>query len=166
MKKQTREARTTKIAKKPQIDKPVLDIALYGSDQDPCFGILYDPRTSECQRCGDSELCAIMLGQNNHLKRDKLETTQKFKDIEEKDIKDSTDPMVIKKSIKNRIREMAKMGGKGGVDINLIIDDVFASYFKDGFTKERIKKILVMAVEKSDKLSFNKNKTTLHYGTT
>ena len=58
---------------------------IIGSKDDPCFGKLYDMTTSECQRCGDSEFCAIAMMARNKRKRDKIEKTQVFKDTETTD---------------------------------------------------------------------------------
>lgn len=160
MGKTKRKPRNKMAKKKPDLTVP-LDISEYGSENDPCFGKLYDPRAPECQRCGDCEICSIVLGQNNHLLRNKIEKKQKFKDIEELGITKKIDPKVIRKSIRNRIREMARMGADKGVSITLVVDDVFASYFKDGFTKEKITRILNAMIEKSNKLTINKKKTHL-----
>lgn len=59
-----------------------IDITQFGTDQDPCFGKEYNLSTPECKRCGDSELCAIVMGQNNHIKREKIEAEGRFKDLE------------------------------------------------------------------------------------
>lgn len=58
-----------------------LDITKLGSDEDPCFGKLYDLSTDECQRCGDSEFCSIKMSQTMNIKRKSIEGTQEFKDI-------------------------------------------------------------------------------------
>lgn len=41
-------------------------LELIGTQDDPCFGKLHDPRDPVCMKCGDSELCLIAMGQNNH----------------------------------------------------------------------------------------------------
>lgn len=60
-----------------------IDISTIGTDDDPCFGKLYEPVTEECSTCGDSELCAIMHMHTLDKKRDKLNKKQNFKDQEE-----------------------------------------------------------------------------------
>jgi len=59
-----------------------LDITKFGSDDDPCFGKLYNLNTSECKRCGDSEICSIVFSQNQNINRKKIEKNNRFKDIE------------------------------------------------------------------------------------
>jgi hypothetical protein len=156
-KKIKRKPRNKIMKTKPDLSIPI-SIELLGGDDDPCFGKYFDPRASECQRCGDSEICAIAMGQRNHVLRDSIESKKSFKDLEELDIPKPTDLKVIRKSIRNRVREMVKMGGGKYVDIFIIIDDIFASYSKDGFTKGKIKKMIIRMVDNSSKISINKNK--------
>lgn len=61
-----------------------LDISLndIGSNKDPCFGKVYDLSTEECRACGDSELCAVVMGQNLHLTRKQLNEKSSFKDMD------------------------------------------------------------------------------------
>jgi len=61
--------------------KPI-DIELFGSEDDPCFGKLYKLSTPECKRCGDSEICATVMGQRLNVKRKGIEENNRFKDIE------------------------------------------------------------------------------------
>jgi hypothetical protein len=61
--------------------KPV-DITLFGSEDDPCFGKHHDPKDSNCKICGDSELCQLIKGQKNNLIRNKVESKQAFKDTQ------------------------------------------------------------------------------------
>lgn len=67
--------------------KPILitDINILGGPDDPCFGKLYSLDASECNRCGDNEICAIVTAQLNHSRRSKLEAKGNFKDLEEVD---------------------------------------------------------------------------------
>ena len=69
--------------KTPKVDlmEPI-NIAQFGTEDDPCFGKLYNLSTPECKRCGDSELCAIVMAQNNHTKRLEIEADTRFKDLE------------------------------------------------------------------------------------
>jgi hypothetical protein len=62
--------------------KPI-DILTLGSDDDPCFGKLHDLLSKECKVCGDSEFCAIANAQYLKGKNLKMESNQRFKDIEE-----------------------------------------------------------------------------------
>ena len=67
-------------AEEPDLLKP-LNIYELGGDMDPCFGKQYDLSTDECQRCGDSELCAIATSQKLNGVRAKIEENTEFKDI-------------------------------------------------------------------------------------
>lgn len=49
--------------------EPVGSLMVIGSKDDPCFGKHQDPTNIICQRCGDSEMCAIVKGQRLHAKR-------------------------------------------------------------------------------------------------
>lgn len=71
---------------KAQVDllEPI-DVLSLGGDEDPCFGKLHDLKAPECSECGDSEFCAIVKAQNLHQERAVLESSQRFKDIEEAD---------------------------------------------------------------------------------
>ena len=62
--------------------KPI-DILSLGSDEDDCFGKLFDLTAKECKSCGDSEFCQIVKGQGLNKERLEIETEQRFKDIEE-----------------------------------------------------------------------------------
>ena len=64
------------------LSKP-LDLSSIGTDRDPCFGKHYDSLADECSRCGDAEFCTIAMGARLNTKRSKLESKQKFKDLEE-----------------------------------------------------------------------------------
>lgn len=146
-----------KMSKKIDITKPVT-LEMLGTKDDPCFGALYDPREAACQRCGDNELCAIAMSQNNHISRAKIEAEQKFKDLEESKIPPPVEKNVIKKSIKKRIREMIKAAGKVGVTKDAIIHDIYSSYGKDGFTKKLIGKLIDSVQTKSDTITIQNNK--------
>lgn len=65
----------------PNLLQP-FDITKFGTDEDPCFGKLNDPKAPECQRCGDFEFCSIVMAQNLAQKRIKVEKKNEFKDLE------------------------------------------------------------------------------------
>jgi len=157
--KDKRKSRKEKVKQIKDLSIPI-PIEQLGGENDPCFGKLHDPRASECKRCGDSEICSIAMGQVNNMKRLLLEKKQNFKDLEELNIKPKVDKKVLRKSIKNRIREIVKMGGNKGIEIPQIIEDVWASYGKDGFSKKRIRKIMDVVVENSERIILTKNKLT------
>lgn len=98
MAKKKREPRTDKI-NKVNLLRPV-NIFELGTENDPCFGKLYDPTAPECKRCGDFEVCAIVFGQNNHKLRDKVEEKENFLDIEEEAIDKMSDLKKAKKLIR------------------------------------------------------------------
>lgn len=107
--------------------KPLLleDIYKLGTENDPCFGKLYDPKAPECQRCGDNEICAITFGQNNHKLRDKAEKNMAFLDLEEKEIDTMSNSKKAKKLIRRLINnhksisvEAVKQQVMSGLDIS------------------------------------------------
>jgi len=79
-----RKRRTSKI--KPQEYIIPIDVTQLGSTDDPCFGKIYDPRASECKRCGDSEACIIAQQQKMLGKRDIIEKKNNFLDLIEPEI--------------------------------------------------------------------------------
>lgn len=149
----------TKLSKTMDTLKPIT-LEMLGTADDPCFGKHQDPRTPECLRCGDSELCAIMMAQNNHIKRAKIEAEGKFKDLEEKDLK-LADKKLIRKKVKRRVRELAKLKPKGQ-PMQYVIDDIHATYVMHGYTKERIEKVIKKMADKSSNLSITNNKIKFH----
>ena len=62
------------------------DVTKLGSEDDPCFGKLYDLTAPECHECGDIELCALKLSQSQRVKTLDIESKMSFRDISEKDI--------------------------------------------------------------------------------
>lgn len=82
-----RKARNKIDKEKVDFMKPVLitDIGILGGPEDPCFGKLYSLDASECNRCGDNEICAIVTAQLSHAQRSKMEAKGAYKDLEEVD---------------------------------------------------------------------------------
>lgn len=78
-----------------------LPLEKVGTPDDPCFGKFHDPSAEECQRCGDSEICSIVCGQNLHHKRKLIEEKQKFKDLQKIDL----DWKYLLKTIKGRLNK-------------------------------------------------------------
>lgn len=129
-----------KLSKKVDVLSPVSNITLeqLGTADDPCFGKLFDPKADECSRCGDSEICAIKMMQNNQVKRAKVESKTKFKDIEEINDPLKADPLKVKKMVRARIKELLKLKMKD----EKIIADVHATYIMQGYSKKRVQKII------------------------
>lgn len=155
-KKEKRKPRD-KEQKKVNLLVPIIGIDKFGGAEDPCFGKLYEPRAEECQRCGDCELCAISMGQLNHKLRAKEESSKNFKDIEETKIKVSGNTPEIRKEIRKAIRKIIKITTKE-VDIEIIIDEIYAAYSKDGFMKSKIRKMIIAVCEDSNQIVLHKNK--------
>lgn len=155
----------TRLIKQFDITEPI-DLSIIGTAEDPCFGKLYDPQASECKRCGDSEICAIAMGQNNHLKRALVEAEKNFKDLEEDKIEVKKDPKLIRKSIRGRVRKMVKMSAKNGVPFELVVNDIYASYDKDGYNKERIRKLINKMLGNSNFLKLKTKSNKLIWKTT
>lgn len=59
------------------------DATKFGSEEDPCFGKLYDLNADECHICGDVEICAIAFMHKSREVRTELEAAHKYKDLEE-----------------------------------------------------------------------------------
>jgi len=73
-----------------------IDITKYGSDDDPCFGKLYDLGADECKRCGDSELCSAVYSRTSAKQiRDKAQKGNRYKDMELEDpVKPENEPLL------------------------------------------------------------------------
>ncbi len=80
-----REERNKVKKKNLDFSKP-LDLTIFGTDQDPCFGKHHSPEAKECGMCGDAQVCAILVAQSMHQKRNQLHAKQSFMDIEEQNV--------------------------------------------------------------------------------
>lgn len=133
--KKNRQARNK--IKKDTIDyfKP-LNITDFGTEKDPCFGKLYDVKADECGRCGDSEICLIVMGQNMNKKRLILEKEKPYLDIEP-------------------ILEEEKDG-------QIMVPRLIRNYLKKGYSKKKIKKLILKKFPKTniDKIE----RLTVKYG--
>lgn len=93
-------SKKTKALKKGDILSPI-KLSELGSDNDPCFGKLYDLTTSECKMCGDSELCSIKTAEFLGKTRKELEQANQYKDL---------DNLVDKKGAKKYFRQLKRKG--------------------------------------------------------
>jgi hypothetical protein len=62
------------------------DVTKLGSEDDPCFGKLYDLEEEECQYCGDHEFCGIAFTQRLKKLRQNQEKQIPMKDREIDDL--------------------------------------------------------------------------------
>lgn len=146
-----------KMSKNHDILKPIT-IEMLGTEDDPCFGKHQDPRTPECSRCGDAEICAIVMAQNTAIKRAQIESKQKFKDLEPEKL---ADKKVVRKMVRKRVFELAKLKSKG-YPLQGVIDDIHSTYVMHGWTKKKIKNLIDNMVENSSKLSIKDNHIKFH----
>lgn len=120
-----------------------IDITIFGSENDPCFGRLNEPSNSVCQRCGDSEICAIVQNQKLHATREKQSKTTKFKDEEEPYLELRT----MERFVIDKLKEQNPMRfGK----LKKLAIRFFSTMEKT--TPENITKILLQYLSKSDKV--------------
>lgn len=129
-----------------------LDMNTIGSNDDPCFGKLYDPKAVECKKCGDFEVCAMVFGQNNHKLRAKEEAKNNFLDIEEEKI-DKLTPLQKGRKLIRRIVITNKAIGIAQLEL-----EVGAGL---GLSKEEFKKCLKKVLKGSDKFELKNNKLIL-----
>jgi len=80
-----RKERDKMAKKKLDLSKPI-DITIFGSENDPCFGKHHSFDAAECGVCGDSQICQIIVSQMTHKKREELSKTQAFIDLEEQNV--------------------------------------------------------------------------------
>tara|TARA_R110000772_G_scaffold128201_2_gene235785 strand:+ start:670 stop:1101 length:432 start_codon:yes stop_codon:yes gene_type:complete len=98
--------------KSPEFDsidlmKPV-DVTVFGTEDDPCFGKHYDLSTDECQRCGDHEFCAIAMGHKLNTQRKQIEKDNDFLDVIEEVEVETKAPLSIvrmKKLVNIRLKK-------------------------------------------------------------
>lgn len=76
-----RKSRKSSIKETDEFLKPI-DVTKFGTDDDPCFGKLYELSAEECKRCGDSPLCAVVFSQKMTVERKAIEDKSRFKDLE------------------------------------------------------------------------------------
>lgn len=100
-KEEVREPRDNKIL--PEAYLKPFDVTKFGGEEDPCFGKLYDLNAPECNICGDIEACAIGMMTTQTRLRTQLESENRYKDLEEKD-------MIVKAKIKKYIQEKRALG--------------------------------------------------------
>lgn len=104
-----------------------IDITRFGTDEDPCFGKEYNLASPECKRCGDSELCAIVMAQNNNIARKLIESENRFKDLE-----------IVPKETNEALKKWVSMKIDEGLKRSEIIKKAKNTY---GSTREEIKEI-------------------------
>lgn len=110
---------------KPDLLIKPFDLTKFGTKDDPCFGKFFDLSAEECRQCGDSELCAIALAQNQIKKRKEIESKESFKDMEdaEQDIKEKNIQKYIRKKVKKGltvIRAMKRASKKYDIPLHRI----------------------------------------------
>lgn len=67
-----------------EIDRMVpLDYEALGGIKDPCFGKHFSIKASECNRCGDSEICSMACNNKILLQIEQQSQSSRFKDVEE-----------------------------------------------------------------------------------
>lgn len=129
MAKKERKSRK-KLSKTTDMSKPIIpmDILKFGTDDDPCFGKLFDLTEDACKRCGDSSLCSIVQNQDTKKLRAEQEEKGRFKDLE---LKPAPDMKEIKKFILKKI--------KAGT-LNIKIKKLVISRF--GLSKDEVNKLI------------------------
>lgn len=124
----------------PKLDfSTPIDITLFGTSKDPCFGKLYDATQSECKQCGDCEACAIVQSQYQNLMRDSLEKENRYIDREMPDMPKGLDRDKMDKSI------VAFLKKKGGFVLNTKVAEYIAKEFdlQGGESRIEIRKAIV-----------------------
>lgn len=154
MKKDKKRVKRKEFSKKLDITKAIT-LEQLGTKDDPCFGKYHSSKEEECKRCGDSEFCAIAMGQLTHIKRAELEKSGNFKDLEEKDIKKVPKP-IWKKELRLKVKEVIK-DNKAGITFDNLVLEMFAMFSKDGVTKKRLRKLVLLIINKCTNIYKTKN---------
>ena len=137
--KPKRSSRKTKLAKLDTTSPITLD--MIGTYNDPCFGKLYDGKASECRRCGDSEVCLIAMGQNNHKNRDSIEAIQQFKDLKPEEF--SVSLTQVARFLEAKLDEEKYSGGiKFSLACKLILKYVLPKEYTLDDSKNAVNKVV------------------------
>lgn len=153
-----RKARNKINKERIDMTKPI-DITIFGTDEDPCFGKHYDNKAPECQRCGDSEICSIIYMQKQNLLREKIEEETKFKDIT-----NEVEPLQIKRKTSKYIRSRLKKVSR--IKLASLYNYVKNEYTENPPTKKEVTKMVRSIVKKSKKMKIVKTKKGIRYVTT
>lgn len=100
-KKEDRKERDSKIPSSRLLTP--IDVSRFGSEDDPCFGTLYDLTTDECLNCGDHELCGISFQNTLKQKRTNWELNNPAQDLE-------IDGLALQKDVKDKAAQLKAMG--------------------------------------------------------
>lgn len=132
--------------------KPI-DISVIGTEDDPCFGKLYEPVTEECSGCGDSELCAIVHMHTLDSTRTKIEKKKKFKDKEK-----AASAETFMSTTKLQAKIESKLSkSKKPIRFSKIVRMVSKKYDPQGLLPPgRISELLKYAIKSSDTLKTKK----------
>ena len=126
-----------------------LDISMVGTEDDPCFGKLYDMTTRECKRCGDNEFCALVMMGELKKQRKRLERKQKFKDIDSVEYDNSVGYHKFIKTLKATLRKYGKPIQQKK------LSRIFTE--KKGYKKETYKNYLETLLKKATDIQIDKN---------
>lgn len=145
--------------KKVKIDimKPILFTDL-GTENDPCFGKHYSITASECKRCGDSDVCAILCQNNMHKEYQEQESKNRFKDVEEGQLIDKQN---------RKLEKLLITKGKKKPDTWLSLEKLVPKVrVKFNLTKPEDPQILqrlIKAGENAEGITLNKSLTKYRY---
>ncbi len=112
-----------------------LNLANFTLENDPCFGKHHDLKAPECNRCGDSEICSIIVAQGLNTERQEISRETPIKEFH-----DGPDLKAVRKFIRGKLKK--------SVSQEAIITKVQNKW--DLKTKKIIK-IIVKQIEKLNK---------------
>lgn len=145
-----RKKRSKLAKKKIDLSKPV-DITIFGSENDPCFGKHHSFDAAECGVCGDSQICQIIVSQMLHVKRAEVSKKQAFIDLEEQHVLKLP---ILEEMILNFIKKSPLRSIRVST-VRTKIDERFNTDKK--LTPDYIKQVVRDTVKDSKKLMFSKN---------
>lgn len=153
----TRTPRKTKSLRKIDIMKPLLFTDL-GSDKDSCYGKHYSIAASECKRCGDSDVCAILSQNQLHKEIAKEEKKGRFMDVEEGELLDTQN---------KKIRKLLKIKGEKTpgkwLSLSKLVPKVRDKFNLTEKDEPHILQRIVKAAEDSKNIELNKSLTKYRY---
>lgn len=149
--------------KKPSMEVDVMipfDISKLGTNEDPCFGKLYEPATKECHACGDSELCAIVHMHHITKERKKVEKKINFKDTEEAVSKSVFIPML---KLKNEIQDRVSNRKGRTMPFKMIVKSIQEEFDPENLLPDtRIRELCIEAIKHNKNLQKYKENGKIH----
>jgi hypothetical protein len=130
-----------------------IDISIFGTDEDPCFGKHYSLEAKECKRCGDAQVCSIICAQVRNVTRAEIESKDNYKDIQTETEVPNLDLHDISLNIVKLVKK------KGDQRVTKLVKFIKNNFDKrDSLEKSDIRGAIIKIVKDHPELSSYKDK--------